>query len=112
MTGQDDAWQEAMSPHLMAISHRMVQGAGKPIHINPHVGRLSSQVKQRREATSPRTIPGIIHLNVKNARELRKTPVSPEEHHGSSVHPVQTDLLNLGPHWPYNLLPNVKVTSP
>jgi hypothetical protein len=24
--GQDSAWQEALSPHLMAAGHRMVQG--------------------------------------------------------------------------------------
>jgi hypothetical protein len=29
----------------MAINYRTVLGAGYPIHIGPHVGRLSSQVK-------------------------------------------------------------------
>jgi hypothetical protein len=33
------------------------------------VGSLSSQVKPRREATSPKTVPGIVHLSAKNARE-------------------------------------------
>jgi hypothetical protein len=32
----------------------------------PHVGRLSCQVKLLHEATSPRIIPGIVHLSAKN----------------------------------------------
>jgi hypothetical protein len=39
-------------------------------------------------------------------------PESLEEYLGSSVQPLRINLLNLGPHWPCNLLPNVKLTSP
>jgi hypothetical protein len=49
---------------------------------------------------SPRTILGIIHLSAKNAQEPRRSLRSPEERHGSSVQPLQTDFLSLGPHWP------------
>jgi hypothetical protein len=38
------------------------------------MGRLSNQVKPHHEATSPRTVPGIVHLSAKNAREQRRTP--------------------------------------
>jgi hypothetical protein len=62
MTGQGSPSQEVLSPHLMTTYRRKVQKAGYLIHINPHVGRLSSQSKA--DATvSPRTIPGIIHLS-------------------------------------------------
>jgi hypothetical protein len=32
------------------------------------MGRFSSQVKQCREATSPRNVSGIVHLSAKNTR--------------------------------------------
>jgi hypothetical protein len=72
--GQDSALQEALSPRLKEIGRRRVQRAGYPIHIDLHVGRLSSQVKPRLTATSPRIILGIIHLSAKNTREPRRTP--------------------------------------
>jgi hypothetical protein len=87
VTGRDGTWQEALSPRLTAAGRMMVQGVGYPVHIDPHLGRLSSQVKPRCETTSPRTIPGIIHLSIKNAEELRRTPRSKEECHGSPYRP-------------------------
>jgi hypothetical protein len=89
MTGQDSVWQEALSPHLTVAGH-------KTIHINLLLGRLSRQVKQHSEATFLRTVPDIVHLSVKNAREARRILGSPEEHHGSSVHQLWTILLSLG----------------
>jgi hypothetical protein len=53
----------------MVAGHRTVQGTGEPIHVDPYIGRLSSQVKERREAMSARPILGIIHLSAKNAQE-------------------------------------------
>jgi hypothetical protein len=38
------------------------------------VGRLRSQVKQRREAASPRTITDIVHLSAKKARNQEEDP--------------------------------------
>jgi hypothetical protein len=92
-TGQGSALQEALSHHLTAAGHRMVQGAGKPVHIDPHMGRFSSQVKPHREAMSLRTVPGIVHLSAKNAWEPRRTPRSQEEHHGSPDRPPQFGAL-------------------
>jgi hypothetical protein len=43
------------------------------------MGMLNNQVKPHREATSPRTISGIIYLSAKNARELRTSPESQED---------------------------------
>jgi hypothetical protein len=59
-----------------------VGGRLAPPH-RPHVGRLSSQVKPCYEATSLRTVLGIVHLSAQNTRELRRTPGSQEERHGS-----------------------------
>jgi hypothetical protein len=38
------------------------------------MGWLSHQVKPLHEATCPRIILSIIHLNAKNAQELKRTP--------------------------------------
>jgi hypothetical protein len=47
------------------------------------VGRLSSEVKPHHEATSPRTVPDIIHPSTKNDREPRRILGSQEEHQGA-----------------------------
>jgi hypothetical protein len=94
-----------------------------PIHPPPHsrqlstIGRCRGQaspststpmcsglvdLQAHREATSLRTVLSIVHLTTKNAREPRRTPESLKECHGSSVHPLRTDLLSLGSHWPCN----------
>jgi hypothetical protein len=62
------------------------------------VGRLIHQVKPHYEVTSPRIIPGVIHLNTKNAQEPKRTPGRKEEGPGTPNRPLQTDLLKSGPH--------------
>jgi hypothetical protein len=53
MMGHDDIYQGALLPRLSDTVHRMVQEAGSPIHISPHVGRLSIQVKQSEVQEAP-----------------------------------------------------------
>jgi hypothetical protein len=39
MIRQVNAWKQALSPHLAAITHRLVQRVGYPIHIDPPRGK-------------------------------------------------------------------------
>jgi hypothetical protein len=63
-----------MSPRLVAMDHRRVQRVGSPVHIDPHMGRLSRKVKALREATYLRLIPDIIRLSALNAQEPGRMP--------------------------------------
>jgi hypothetical protein len=44
------------------------RGAGKLININPHVGRLSSQVKLSEAELATRTIPSTYHIDAREPR--------------------------------------------
>jgi hypothetical protein len=59
---------------MAVVDHKMVQEAGYPIHISPHVGKHISQVKLGKATTTPRTILGASHLS---AQELGRTPEKP-----------------------------------
>jgi hypothetical protein len=60
VTKQGSAYQEALYPHLSAAYCKTVQEAEYTIHISPHVGMLSSQVKQSKGNT--RNHPGNLPL--------------------------------------------------
>jgi hypothetical protein len=75
-------------------------------------------MKPIREATSSRIITDIIHLNVKNVREPKRTSGRSEEDSGTdgNIMEVPTDLyeptiLSLGPTGHVNLLLDVKIIS-
>jgi hypothetical protein len=83
-----------------------------------NVERLSHQVKQLHEATSLRIVLGIIHLNVKNVWELKRTLRRYEEDFGTNVNVMkaptdfyESTILILGSTDHVNLLLNIKVIS-
>jgi hypothetical protein len=66
----------------------MVQSAGLPIHINPHVGRLSGQAKPN-EARRLQELSWALATSVRgNQLEQPRSPLQP----------ILTDVLSLGPH--------------
>jgi hypothetical protein len=81
------------------------------------VGRLGSQIKLLCEATSPKIVPGVIHLSAKNALEPKRIPRRQEDS-GTDENAMEapTDhseptISHLGPTSHVNLLLNVKVIS-
>jgi hypothetical protein len=63
-----------LSPRLAAMSHRPMQRAGWPIHVDPHVGRLSPKVKPLREAASLRIIPTLTTSAPRMPRSRKEHP--------------------------------------
>jgi hypothetical protein len=79
------------------------------------VGRLSCQVKPLREATSPRTVLGIINLNAKNVWEPKRTPKRYEKDSRTNGNTMEAPtnlyepaISSLGPTSHVNLLLDVK----
>jgi hypothetical protein len=82
------------------------------------LGKLRRQVKPLREATAPRIIPGVVHLNAKNAREPKTIHWRKEEDSGTNRNTMEapTNLYEqtisiLGPTGHVNLLLDVQVIS-
>jgi hypothetical protein len=74
-TEWDCACQEALYPRLSASVRRMVQVAGYPVHIGPHIVRLSNQVKQSKVVVAPKAIPGTCHVNAWETRRQSGSPL-------------------------------------
>jgi hypothetical protein len=70
----------------------MVQGAGWPIDIGPHVGRLSNQVKHRQARQ---------HIEPSRAPST-STPGSQEERPGAPSNLYESTFSVFGPHWTSN----------
>jgi hypothetical protein len=45
-----------------ALHLRLIATVRRPIHISPHMGKLSSQVKSNKAAATPRTFLGTSHV--------------------------------------------------
>jgi hypothetical protein len=72
------------------------------------VGRLSRQVKLLHNATSPRIIPGVVHLSAKGAREPKRTSEPQKKAMESSTDLYEPIISTLGITGHVNLLLDAK----
>jgi hypothetical protein len=86
----------------------MVQKAGYPDCINPHLGRLSDQLRTTPHSTDSKNLRE--HC-LCQCQELSGTLRNKQEGQGSLNRPQRTDLLCRGPIGHVILLMNVKVAS-
>jgi hypothetical protein len=75
------------------------------------VGRLNRQVKEHREATSPRVIPGAIHPSAENIGSQKEHPGGKKKAMEALTNLYEPTFLRQGPTGHVNLLLDVKVLN-
>jgi hypothetical protein len=103
-----------MSPRLVAMGHRPVQGVGNPIHLSTHVGRRHHQVKAPQSNLYEPT-QASSNLIIKKARVQSEHPEEDSKIDSNTMEasnrPLQTNYLKYEPVGHVNPFVDIEIIS-